>query len=65
MNIPMMEKKETIMDTFVEIQNMHIYFERPRTNKERDRNLIASLWPPLLPHSLCVYTFHANDTECL
>lgn len=40
-----------------------MHFERTHANRERDINPIASLWPLLLPRSLCVYTFHANDTE--
>ena len=60
-----------------ENQNRYIYknpkhmhmkeyaFERIHTNEESDINPIASLWPLLLPHSLCVYTFHANNIESL
>lgn len=42
-----------------------MHFERIHTREESDINPTASLWPFLLPHSLCVYTFHANNTESL
>lgn len=42
-----------------------MHFERIHTNEESDINPIASLGPLLLPHSLCVYTFHDNNTESL
>lgn len=53
------------MDTLMEIQNMHIHLERTHRKKERVINFNSISLVSLLPHSRCVYTFHANNTECL